>query len=200
MNGRQGPVARQRDGAPVRRHNQDVPQMTKKRWFRLYIERWRDGTFGLSPNEIAAYMTVLCELYDHEGILIRPDFDLMARRCGMRPSSFRKAFLELIRRGKLSLEGDVVTSKAVSEEIKSREKLDDKSSESRTKLAEKRNEYNEIARKIPSNKEERIKNITSLEVSTCHPSTSVLEAKRPQSLSVQNFIKRREMSRRAGNA
>ncbi|CAM5501953.1 hypothetical protein MAUB1S_08387 [Mycolicibacterium aubagnense] len=96
--------------------------MSKKRWFRLYIERWRDGTFGLTPNEIAAYITLLCELYDHDGILIRADLDLLARRCGMRPTSFRKAFETLTRRGKLTLDGDVITSKAVSEEIISRER------------------------------------------------------------------------------
>lgn len=169
--------------------------MTKKRWFRLYIERWRDGTFGLTPNEIAAYITVICELYDHDGLLIRPDYDLMARRCGMRPSSFRKALDALIERRKLSLEGEILTSKAVSEEIKSREKLDEKSAESRKKLAEKRNEINEIRDKIPSNKEERIQNKITLDDSALH---------RPalgfgvgvQSPAVENFIKRRERRQR----
>lgn len=172
--------------------------MSKKRWFRLYIERWRDGTFGLTPNEIAAYITIICELYDHDGILIRPDFDLMARRCGMRPSSFRKAFDTLARRGKLSLEGDVVTSKAVSEEIKSREKLDEKSAESRTNLAGKRNEIREIRSKLPSNKEERIQNKITLDVSAL-PQVKAGSADNRQSQSVQNFIKRREMFRRTGS-
>lgn len=172
--------------------------MSKKRWFRLYIERWRDGTFGLTPNEIAAYITVICELYDHEGILIRPDFDLMARRCGMRPSSFRKAFVTLTRRGKLSLEGDVVTSKAVSEEIKSREKLDEKSAESRKNLAEKRNENKEIRSKIPSNKEERIQNKITVEGSALSP-PSARQQSAGKSSAVDSFIKRREMFRRVGS-
>lgn len=172
--------------------------MSKKRWFRLYIERWRDGTFGLTPNEIAAYITIICELYDHDGILIRPDFDLMARRCGMRPSSFRKAFDTLARRGKLSLEGDVVTSKAVSEEIKSREKLDEKSAESRTNLVGKRNEIREIRSKLPSNTEERIQNKITLDVSAL-PQVKAGSADSRQTQSVQNFIKRREMFRRTGS-
>ena len=168
--------------------------MSKKRWFRLYIERWRDGTFGLTPNEIAAYITVLCELYDHDGMIIRPDFEIMARRCGMRPTSFRKAFDALSRRGKLAFDGDVITSKAVSEEIKSREKLDEKSAESRKNLAEKNNEINAIRQKIPSNKEERIQNKKTLEGSALpfgKPQTAV-----SKSASVESFIKRRELFRR----
>lgn len=163
--------------------------MTKKRWFRLYIERWRDGTFGLTPNEIAAYITVICDLYDHDGCLIRPDFDLMARRCGMRPSSFRKALHVLIERGKLTLDGEMITSKAVSEEIKSREKLDEISAESRKKLAGKRNEIKEIRDKIPSNKEERIYNTSSFKGSALHPIGEQSEA-------VANFIKRRALAGR----
>lgn len=167
--------------------------MSKKRWFRLYIERWRDGTFGLSPNEIAAYITVICELYDHDGLLIRPDLDLMARRCGMRPTSFRKALNALVERKKLSLDGDAITSKAVSEEIKSREKLDEKSTESRINLAGKRNEISEIRRKIPSNTEERIQNSTKPSEVSALPQGS---GGKDQSPALAAFTKRREMFRR----
>ena len=160
--------------------------MSKKRWFRLYIERWRDGTFGLTPNEIAAYITIICELYDNEGFLIDSDFDLMARRCGMRPTSFRKALGVLIERRKLTLEGDVLTSKAVSEEIKSREKLDEKSGESRIKLARKTNEINEIRRNIPSNTEERIQNSRLREVSAAPDGRDLPPA-------IAAFAKRRAM-------
>lgn len=184
--------------------------MSKKRWFRLYIERWRDGTFGLTPNEIAAYITLLCELYDHDGILIRADFDLLARRCGMRPTSFRKAFATLTRRGKLTLEGDVITSKAVSEEIESRERLDGKSAENRQKLAENRNVINAIKQRLPTDTDKRIKT----RVLKPEPSRTfrtepqnepaepplVLESPPPlgagQSPAIRNFIKRREMARR----
>lgn len=144
--------------------------MSKKRWFRFHIERWRDGTFGLSPNEIAAYITMLCELYEHDGCAIRPDLDVMARRCGLRPSSFRKALDGLIARRKLHLEAGVYTAKAVSEEIKSREKVDEKSEESRMKLARKRNDYRDLAEKMPSIRDTRIKNSITLEGSALPPS------------------------------
>lgn len=134
--------------------------MTKKRWFRFYIDQWFKGTFGLSPNEIAAYVTILCELYDHDGI-VELDLDVMARRCGMRPSSFQKALDRLIATRKVSLEAGFLTSKAVGEEIKSREKLGEKSAESRKKRTEKDNEIRQIKAKMPSYKEERIQNSTS---------------------------------------
>lgn len=167
--------------------------MTKKRWVRFYFERWRDGTFGLTPNEIAAYITVLCELYDKDGLVIQPDFELMARRCGMRPTSFRKAFDALSRRGKLSLDGEILTAKAVSEEIKSREKLGEKSDESRRKLAKKRKENNEILRKIPSNIEYRTKNNSST-LDVVAPSEEDEGA--PDMRGMAGFIKRRELNRR----
>jgi uncharacterized protein YdaU (DUF1376 family) len=165
--------------------------MTKKRWFRFYIDAWLNGTFGLTPNEIAAYVTVLCELYDNDGLIIRPDLDVMARRCGMRPSSFRKALDTLSRRGKLALEGDTITSKAVSEEIKSREKLDRKSAESRTKGAEKANENRPIRQKMAPNKEYRIEINKTLDVEEASPSQ-----KKALSPAVENFVKRRELFRR----
>ena len=173
--------------------------MTKKRWFRLYIDQWFSGTTGLNPNEIAAYITVLCELYDHDGSIIRPDFDIMARRCGMRPTSFRKAFDALTRRGKLTFEGDLLTSKAVSAEIISREKLDQKSEESRRKRAEKEKEINEMRRNVPSNKEYRIQNSTSTTSKVVGAETSQGGgASRPLSPAVQGFISRTAQRQRRG--
>jgi len=133
--------------------------MAKKRWFRFYIDRWLNGTFGLTPNESTALLTIICELYDNEGSV---QFDsrlsnLLARRCGMRPTSFMKALDTLIERGKVVLEQGHLTSKAVTEEIISREKLDQKSVESREKLAEKRSLINRIGRNVPTNTEDRIK-------------------------------------------
>lgn len=167
--------------------------MSKKRWFRFYIDAWLNGTFGMNPNEIAVYITVLCELYDHEGFVIRPDTDLMARRCGMRPTSFRKAFDTLVARGKLSLEGDMLTSKAVSEEIKSREKVGEKSGESRTKGTEKANENRAIRKKHGPNTEYRIQNNTTLKVTDTSQEVALASAKSP---ALAGFIKRREMFRR----
>lgn len=139
--------------------------MTKKRWFRFYIDQWFKGSFGLSPNEIAAYVTILCELYDNDGI-VALDIDVMSRRCGMRPSSFQKALDVLVERKKVGLESGFLTNKAVAEEIKSREKLGEKSAKSRMNLTEKNSENKEIARKVSSYKEVQNKdNRTTLKVS-----------------------------------
>jgi len=134
--------------------------MAKKRWFRFYIDPWFKGTLGLSPNEIAAYITILCELYDNGGIATL-DVDLMARRCGMRPTSFQKALDGLLGRKKLFLEAGLLTQNAVAEEIKSREKLGEKSAESRTNLPEKANKNKANRKKDAPYKEDRIQNTSS---------------------------------------
>jgi uncharacterized protein YdaU (DUF1376 family) len=110
-----------------------MARMAKKRWFRFYIDRWLKGTFGLSPNEIAAYVTVLCELYDNDGF-VKLNCDVMARRCGMRPTSFQKAIDGLVRAGKLDIQRGFLTNKTVTQEIVEREKLGEKSSKSRAKV------------------------------------------------------------------
>lgn len=165
--------------------------MSKKRWFRFYIDQWFKGTFGLSPNEITAYITILCELYDHDGI-VALDIDVMARRCGMRPTSFQKALDGLIAKRKVELDSGFLMSKVVSEEIKSREKLGEKSAESRANRARKDKEINEIRRKIPSYKEERIQNTSFLEGSARHRG-GASEELAPASSSVAAFLERRKM-------
>jgi len=107
--------------------------MAKKRWFRFHIDRWLKGTFGLSPNEIAAYITVLCELYDNDGF-VKLNCSVMARRCGMRPTSFEKAINNLVKAGKLDIQRGFLTNKTVTQEIIEREKLGEKSAKSRLKL------------------------------------------------------------------
>lgn len=107
--------------------------MGKKRWFRFHIDRWLHGTFGLSPNEIAAYLTVICELYDNDGFA-HLNVDVMARRCGMRPTSFQKAIDQLVKRGKLDVQRGFVTNRTVTKEIVEREKLAQKSVKSRAKV------------------------------------------------------------------
>jgi uncharacterized protein YdaU (DUF1376 family) len=136
--------------------------VSKKRWFRLYTDRWFKGTARLSPNEIAAYITILCELYDNDGIC-ELNIDVMAHRCGMRPTSFQKALDALILRKKVCLEAGFLTSKAVEEEIKSREKLVQKSAESRANRAEKRNGNKGKSKKDTSYTEYRTKTLSFLE-------------------------------------
>jgi uncharacterized protein YdaU (DUF1376 family) len=121
--------------------------MSKKRWFRFHVEHWRAGTIGLTPREIAAYITILVELYDNEGI-VALDVDRMAHYCSMRPTSFRKAVDKLVKRKKLSLEEGFLMSKAVEEEIRWRSKLDQKSIKSRSKVGKRSNENNAIFQKL----------------------------------------------------
>jgi hypothetical protein len=109
--------------------------VSKKRWFRFHIDRWRDGIFGLTPNEIAVYMIILCELYDNEGVA-DIDIPVLCRRISMRPTSFQKALDRLLSLGKLDMETGKITSKAVKEELISRAKLGDKSAISRGKVDE----------------------------------------------------------------
>lgn len=113
--------------------------MSKKRWFRFHIERWRQGTFRMPPNERVVYLEMLCELYDKDGFA-RLDNSIMAARCGLRPTSFQKALDTLVAKGKLDIQKGYFTNKAVTEEIISREKLAQKSTESRQKKSENVNE------------------------------------------------------------
>ena len=96
--------------------------MPKKRWFRFYIDQWRGGVRGLKPNEIAVYITVLCELYDNEGF-IELDASKLSRDCGMRPARFEAVVQNLIKLGKLNMQSGFLTNSTVSEEIVSREKF-----------------------------------------------------------------------------
>ncbi len=166
--------------------------MSKKRWFRFHIDAWCKGTTGLSPHEIAAYITVLCELYDHDGFAPL-DVPVMARRCGMRPSAFRKALDALIARRKLALEAGFLTSRAVSKEIESREKLVEKAEEKRRNRAEKLNEIKEIRRNVPPYTESRIRIKKPLSpVGALHPQAD----QGPVSTAVLDLIKRRDLRRR----
>ncbi|HWK64144.1 MAG TPA: DUF1376 domain-containing protein [Rhizobiaceae bacterium] len=166
--------------------------MSKKRWFRFHIDAWFKDTTGLSPCEIAVYITVLCELYDHDGFAPL-DVRIMARRCGMRQSTFRKALDALIARGKLSLEAGFLTSKAVSEEIEKREKLVAKVEETRRNRAEKLNEINENRQNVSPYTESRVRIQKPLSpVGALHPEADA----RPVSTAMLDFIQRREQRRR----
>jgi uncharacterized protein YdaU (DUF1376 family) len=114
--------------------------MGKKRWFRFHVDRWFNGTFGLKPNEITAYLTIICLLYDNEG-QIEPDFTVMAKRCGMRPSAFKKSVDTLVSLGKLDIKSGKITNEMVTQELseisQTRSKLVQNSSQTRSKLVQK---------------------------------------------------------------
>lgn len=141
--------------------------MTKRRWFRFHIDRWFRGTAGLTSNEIAAYLTIMCELYDHDGI-VALDVPRMAHSSGMRPTSFQKALDTLIARKKVALDSGLLTSDSVAEEIRQREKLVDKSAKTRQKVGAKPNEINGVFPFVPSYTEPRNKK-DNLQRSALHP-------------------------------
>ncbi len=106
------------------------------------------------------------------------DVDVMSRRCGMRPSSFQKALDGLIERRKVFLEAGSLTQNAVAEEIKSREKLGEKSAESRANRAEYLNVIKGNAKKNAPYKEERIKNLSFFDVDQKPGLEGLLDRKR----------------------
>lgn len=111
--------------------------MTKKRWFRFHIDQWFNGTFGMKPNEIAAYVTVMVKLYDSDGE-IEYNVQELSMRCGMRPSSFQKAIEILIfKRRKINLIDGKLSMNSVNEEMENRTKLGEKSFKSRSKVVQK---------------------------------------------------------------
>jgi hypothetical protein len=130
------------------------------RWYRFHTDAWLHETFGMTPNEVAAYITVKCALFDSAGF-VELNVALWSRRCGMRPSSFNKAIRALVSQSKIQLDifdngRTLVTCKAVTQEIETREKLAQKSEESRKKIVERRNEFRRISENVSSNTEYRI--------------------------------------------
>ena len=113
--------------------------MSKDYWFRFHIARWRDGTFGLSAHQKAAYLEVMCELYDHAGFIkLTPALEhKMALSAGMRPTTFKRCVDALIEAGKIDVHRGNLTCRGVTREIQERQKLGQKLAESRRKSAEK---------------------------------------------------------------
>lgn len=115
--------------------------MNKKRWFRFFIDQWVASTYGWKPNDRVVYLEIIVDLYDHDGNL-HLNKETMARRCGLRPSSFQKSLDWLVSNGKLNVIHGQYSNRAVTKEIITREKLGQKSTKSRQKVREKRNENN----------------------------------------------------------
>lgn len=167
--------------------------MTKKRWFRFYIDQWFKGTFGLNPNEVAAYVTILCELYDNDGICAL-DIDVMSRRCGMRPSSFQRALDGLLERKKVHLEAGFLTQKAVAEEIANREKLREKSKQSNTNRSEKDKQIKAIrAKTAPYTDNQIISNYSTIKGSRALKVTPSMEEAAAKSPAFAGLLARRAL-------
>ncbi len=117
-------------------------------WVKWFPGDFLNGIAALEPNEIAVYVVVLNRIYDESGP-IADDIVAISRRCNMRPSSCQKALNALFEAGKLVLSEGLITNVRAEKEIKSRQKVSDKSTISiRTRWMnerEKRNEINETA-------------------------------------------------------
>lgn len=115
-------------------------------WFKCYPSDFLNGVSELTPNELAVYTVVLMRMYD-EGGPITDDPDRIARRCNMRPTTCKKAIEALIGYGKLIRDEGQLYNFRARNEIKSRQKVSEKSAENARarwkKEAEKANENND---------------------------------------------------------
>lgn len=103
--------------------------MSKNPWVKWYSADFLNGIADMDPNQIAVYSVVLNRIYDNEGP-IDDDVERIARRCNMRPTSCKKAVDTLVESGKLIRRDGVLSNSRCEKEIKSRQKLAQKSSES----------------------------------------------------------------------
>lgn len=90
--------------------------MTKNRWFKFFPSDFLKGIRSLNTIEVTAYIIVLCELYDHEGSIVRNDEEL-ARMCRIRKSQLTRAIDSLIKKGKLDMASGFLSNKRVEEEV-----------------------------------------------------------------------------------
>jgi len=141
--------------------NAKAAQAAKKmHWFKFYPDRWYSETFDLMPNEIAAYVVIKCELFMKDGYTTL-NIETFARRCRMRPTSFKKAVDALVKAELIELEHGWVKCKSVTEEIVSRDKLRQIAREFDKKHPENSSKINTSISELASYKEERNKKIDS---------------------------------------
>lgn len=150
--------------------------MTKNRWFKFFPSDFLTGVRNLNPIEITAYIVVICELYDHEGMCPRDDAQ-MSSACRIRKGDFTRALDSLIAKGKLNVTSGMLSNKRVSEEVERRiiaakEKArqrhggDMATTRPRHEEPEKPNKNNATERDVRAYKEERIKkSLSSFDVS-----------------------------------
>lgn len=85
-------------------------------WHKKYHGDWLGGVAGLSAAERGIYETLLCLMYDAAGPILRDDGRL-ARKCGCPPMPFRRALEVLVREGKITQDGDMLSNPRVEKEI-----------------------------------------------------------------------------------
>lgn len=169
--------------------------MNKNKWFKFYPSDFLAGIHNLEQIEVTAYIVVICELYDHEGICERDDA-VMARRCRMRKVVFTKALDGLIAKGKIDFFAGSLTNKRVSNEIEARTKAaaekarlrleqDLAATQPRHGAAKKVNGNNGNWQTVQAYKEERIKKESSFDVEQPRGVEGYLDRKRRRGERVQ---------------
>jgi uncharacterized protein YdaU (DUF1376 family) len=162
-------------------------EVTKNRWAKFFPSDFLTGIRNLNAVEVAAYIVVLCELYDHEGFALRDD-SAMAGRCRMRKSEFTRGLDGLIAKRKLHFDGLQLSNSRVTEEVERRTKAaidkarqrhdrDIAATRGQQEQRKKLNEYNGSRLNVAAYKEEDEdkKEEPTLEVSALRPRSQGFE-------------------------
>jgi uncharacterized protein YdaU (DUF1376 family) len=171
--------------------------MSKNRWFKFFPSDFLTGVRNLSPIEITAYIIVLCELYDNEG-LIRRDDEHFSRACLIRKADFSRALDGLIAKGKINVIEGMLTNKRVSEEVQKRATAatdrarlrhghDMATTSPRHEAAKKNNEIKGRKLDVGPYIEERIKNTSSLDVDALYSPSEPVSGEEASKQALEGF-------------
>lgn len=89
-------------------------------YFDFYPTDFMHGVRGLSAQEVGVYTMLLCRIYEENGP-VEYHTARLATYCGMRESSFVKAFDRLVDLGKILVDGGTFHNDRAKKEIESRE-------------------------------------------------------------------------------
>lgn len=99
--------------------------MSKLDWVKWEAGKFLGGVVGMSIEEIGVYSVILNLIYDSGGP-IKDDRLRIARRCGMRPTSFEKVFNSLLDAGKLVVSKGLISNEKAAEVLETRSKVVEK--------------------------------------------------------------------------
>ena len=102
--------------------------MSRDPWVKWYPGDYLNGVADMSPEQGWVYTIILNRIYDEQGP-ITLDVEKIARRCNMRPTTCLKQLDALIADGKLIVRDGLLINERCEKEIKSRQKVAEKSSE-----------------------------------------------------------------------
>ena len=101
--------------------------MTRQPWVKWFPADFLNGVSDLDPTEGWVYTILLNMIYDGAGPVAMNEVRL-ARRCRMRPTSFRAAVDSLVEMGKLTLEAGLISNPRAAKVLETRAELVAKSS------------------------------------------------------------------------